>query len=195
MVVPFILMVLSLAGAGLAIWQSGPVLSDGLLLALLMVLASVILFMRAALRKPRHWIVIDGSNVMHWGENGTPALAPLHATIRDFRSVGITPVVWFDANVGYKLKDRYMGAYAMARALDLPVSQVRIAPSGTPADPLLLQEAVRLGARVVTNDRFRDWAETHPEVERPGFLLHGRMAGNGVSLDVDPRTEPARARG
>jgi hypothetical protein len=125
-------MVLSLAVACLAVWQSGPVLSDWFLLALLMVIASLFLFIRAALRKPRHWVVIDGSNVMHWGQSGTPALAPLHATIRDLHSVGVIPVVWFDANVGYKLKDRYMGPYAMARALDLPLGQVQLAPSGTP---------------------------------------------------------------
>ena len=61
--------------------------------------------------------------------------------------------------------------------LSLAPVRVTVPAKGTLADPLLLEEAVRMGARVVTNDRFRDWAEAHPAVTEPGFLVGGRVVG------------------
>jgi hypothetical protein len=39
-----------------------------------------------------------------------------------------------------------------------------------------------MGARVVTNDRFRDWAEDHPAVKSPGFLVGGTVKGGQARL-------------
>ena len=96
---------------------------------------------------------------------------------------GLAPVVWFDANAGYLIAGRYMGPAPLGRALDLPPDQVYVAPKGTPADPLILRGARMLSARVVTNDRYRDWTGTHPEVTTPGFLIRGRVEGDGVRLE------------
>jgi hypothetical protein len=41
---------------------------------------------------------------------------------------------------------------------------------------------VRLGTRVVTNDRFRDWAAAHPAVTEAGFLVGGKVTGGVVRL-------------
>ena len=41
---------------------------------------------------------------------------------------------------------------------------------------------MRLGTLVMTNDRFRDWAEDHPAVREAGFLVGGKVAGGEVRL-------------
>jgi hypothetical protein len=82
------------------------------------------------------------------------------------------------------LGDRYLGPVALARLLGLPIRHVFVAPKGTPADPLLLQRAERLRARVITNDRFRDWVDDHPQLQDPGFLIKGQMRDGALSLDA-----------
>jgi hypothetical protein len=133
------------------------------------------------LRRKRRWIVVDGSNVLHWKDE-TPMLSTVANVVEVLQSQGFTPVIWFDANVGYKVSDRYMGPRPLSRAIGVPQRQVFVAPKGIPADPLLLEGAERLRARVVTNDRFRDWAETYPKVEDAGFLIAGRVQGGEIGL-------------
>jgi hypothetical protein len=129
------------------------------------------------------WIVVDGSNVLHW-DGEVPALATVAAVVADLAGRGFVPVVWFDANVGYKVGTRYMGPGALARALGVSERQVYVAPKGTPADPLLLEDAAALGARVVSNDRFRDWTVAHPILRAPDLLVRGRVRRGAVELDL-----------
>lgn len=143
-------------------------------------------------RLKRNWIVVDGSNVLYW-ERETPALATVSHVIGALRSEGYDPVVWFDANVGYLIGDRYMGAFALSLQLGLSSEQVRVAPKGTPADPLLLKEAGALGARVVTNDRYRDWEDEFPQVREAGFLIRGFVSSEEIGLDFEHKGA-ARAR-
>jgi hypothetical protein len=77
---------------------------------------------------------------------------------------------------------RYMHDGDFARLLGLESRQVLVVPKGTQADPFLLQTAREFGARIVTNDRYRDWADRHPEVLEPGFLIRGGMRGSTVWL-------------
>jgi hypothetical protein len=100
--------------------------------------------------------------------------------------------VVFDANVGWKLVGRYLAEYELSDILGLPQDQVLVVPKGSPADPWLLTTARDFGARIVTNDRFRDWAEDHPEVATPGFLVRGGVSGDKVWLEgmPDPAAGP-----
>jgi hypothetical protein len=66
--------------------------------------------------------------------------------------------------------------------LGLEARQVLVVHKGTPADPFLLQTAREFGARIVTNDRYRDWAEAHPQVREPGFLIRGDVQAGRVRL-------------
>lgn len=206
MIVPLLLVLLSLA---LAAWGLQPGQSDLLLLALPTLIASLYLLARAALRpkakppnwivadgsgvmlwrlrlkaKPPNWIVIDGSNVMHWAD-GKPRLSSLRAVIDHLTGLGFTPGVVFDANAGYKIGDRYQHDGALGKMLGLPADRVMVVAKGTPADPVLLTAARGLGARIVSNDRFRDWAEAHPEVTEPGHLVRGGFQGGKLWLDLD----------
>jgi hypothetical protein len=130
---------------------------------------------------PEAWVLVDGSNVMHW-QDGAPALAPLTSVILRLTGLGYVPGIVFDANAGWKLQGRYLRDGELAWLLGLEKRQVLVVPKGSQADPFLLQTAREFGARIVTNDRYRDWADAHPEVLEPGFLIKGGMRDGQVWL-------------
>ena len=72
---------------------------------------------------------------------------------------------------------------SMAARLRLPENAVVVVAKGTPADPVILAAARDIGAIVVTNDQFRDWAKKFPEVREPGFLVRGGYKSGKLWLD------------
>ena len=124
-------------------------------------------------RGARPTILIDGSNVMHWKDNA-PSAVVVTRVVQALVEKGERPHLYFDANAGYKLADRFMDAAAMGRMLGLPPQTITVADSGTPADPLLLDHAARARLRIVTNDRFLDWRTQFPVADRKGTLVKGR---------------------
>lgn len=185
MVVPLLLLLLSLAGIAAALLV--PVYGDLVLLAGPSAVAAFLLWLRAAWvrrRRARDWILIDGSNVMHWKDN-TPQLDTLREVIAHLAGLGRVPAVIFDANAGYLLAGRYQDDRAMARALGLPEERVLVVPKGVVADSYLLSVARDHGAPIVTNDRYRDWARDYPEIAAPGRLLRGGYRDGALWLD-DP---------
>jgi len=188
MVVPLIL-VLGALGAVVATLTL-PGLSDLLVLSGACALASLIILAQAWRRRaiggpkrPPRYIVIDGSNVMHWKDE-TPQIDTLRAVVRHLTDLGYSPGVVFDANAGYKITGRYQHDGALGRLLGLPEDRVMVVAKGTQADPTVLTAARDLGARVVSNDRFRDWAETFPEVLDPGHVVRGGYRGGKLWLDL-----------
>jgi hypothetical protein len=184
MSVPFILFVLSLAGAAASVWVNGPDFGFAFLICAISAVAAGLLILRGLVRVKARYIVVDGSNVMHW-RNETPSMKTVQLVVGRLIEQGFVPVVWFDANVGYKIGDHYLGPYPLSRMLGVSVRQVFVAPKGTPADPLLLNAAKALSARVITNDRFRDWVDSHPQIKEAGFLVQGTVQGNAVTLESD----------
>ncbi|WP_163848063.1 NYN domain-containing protein [Pseudooceanicola aestuarii] len=149
---------------------------------LVLALPLLALALRRWRRGRRAYVVVDGSNVMHW-KTGAPDPACLREVITHLAAQNLVVTVIFDANVGYKLRGTYMDDAALARVLRLPAAHVQVAPRGTPADPMILAAARRLRARVVSDDRFRDWAEDYPEVTRPGLLWRGGFRRGRLWLD------------
>lgn len=189
MIAPSLLLLISLAGILAALTLQG--MSDLLLVAVPSFLASLILLARAypRNRKPvrkrsKKLIVIDGSNAMHWKDN-TPQIATLRDIVRHLSKLGFTPGVIFDANAGYALTGKYQHNAAMGELLDLPEDRVIVVDKGTPADPTILAAAKFLGARIVTNDRYKDWVAAHPELSDPGYLIRGGYRDGKLWLDVD----------
>ena len=129
---------------------------------------------------PDKYIVVDGSNVMHWG--GEPSVLVLARVLAALVKAGLTPIVYFDANVGYKLWGRHANDAAISRKLGLDPRLVIVAPSGVTADELLLVAAVDNGLRVVTNDRFLDWRVQFPKAGKKGFLVKGEWRQGSVML-------------
>lgn len=180
----FLFVFVLLSGLGV-VFGLMPGQADFLLLAVPCLVASLYLLLRELWRRrpaPR-WILVDGSNVLHWAD-GTPQLATLRAVVDHLTALGFAPSVVLDANAGYKIGDRYQHDAAFGRMLGLPVAQVMVVGRGTPADPALLAAARDLGARIVTNDRFRDWAGSYPEVGNPGHLVRGGYRDGKLWLDL-----------
>lgn len=183
MSVPFLLLLASVALGALAYSSDTAGLGDLLLLSLITGVAALVLLLRAALAPRKAWIVLDGSNVMHW-RGDPPSLDPVRFVVDRVRAQGLEPVIWFDANVGYKIGDRYLGPAALAKRLGCAKDRIHVAPRGTPADPLLLQHAVDPKARVVSNDRFRDWRAAFPALDRDDFLIGTRSRDRHLTLDL-----------
>ena len=189
MVAPFILLLISLTVAGYSVVGYGAILTDLVFLSAVMTLASLILLVRATAARHvmrvsgrPHWILVDGSNVMHWRDE-TPQLATVQDVLQSLTARGFSPGVIFDANVGYKVTGRYQDDRELARLLHLPEDRVLVVPKGTQADPYLLKSARDLGARVVTNDQYRDWSEEFPEIRNKGFLIGGGYRAGKLWLD------------
>jgi len=190
MFVPFLLLFISLAFTTAA--ASTPGYEDISLLGVLSVIASAILLLRSlrgTRRQRKKWIIVDGSNVMHW-KSGKPDIGTVRDVVDELRGRGYTPGVVFDANAGYLLAGRYQHDKALSRQLDLPVDRVMVVPKGTPADPYILQSARDYGGRVVSRDQFRDWADAHPEITEPGHLVNGgyRKGKLWLNLEADALT-------
>lgn len=134
-------------------------------------------------RSTKNWVVVDGSNVLYW-DGETPNFRSVESVIDILKQEGFLPVVWFDANVGYLIGDRYVGPSALADRLELPRRRVFVAPKGTPADPLLIKNAKALKASVITNDRFRDWEESFPFIRQNGFLIRGYITEDQILLEL-----------
>ncbi len=167
------LILLSAAGTIAAIVL--PAATDWLLLsAPCLIAAAIILFSERAgqIRAAQTWIIIDGSNVMHW-QDGTAQVKPLRDVIATLQERDFIPGVVFDANVGYKLEGQYLDAAALAQMLGLAPDQVMVVPKGEQADATILAAARDHAVRIVTNDRFRDWTDSFPEVSQSGTLVRG----------------------
>lgn len=172
--------------------ESLPPLALLLLLLTALGVVGIVLRIRAA-RRPRPGrparkgrpIIVDGSNVLHWRDN-TPQIDTLREAIAALRAKGYDPGVVFDANAGYLLTGRYLHHDALGRLFSLPEENVMVVPKGTQADPVILAAARDLGAPILTNDRYRDWADAHPEIRTPGHLIRGRYTGSTLILDLPP---------
>jgi hypothetical protein len=183
-----------IAASGLADW------SGLILLAGLAALAGLLRLLRAALRRPEPadrpslgLMIVDGSNVMYWKDE-TPRIETVREVVRHLADLGYTPGVVFDANAGYLLSGRYRHHRHMGRMLGIRADRVMVVPKGTPADPYILNAARRLGARIVTNDRYRDWAEDHPEIRHRRHLVRGGYRSGRLWLDLkEEKDHPASA--
>ena len=126
-------------------------------------------------RKPAQYIVVDGSNVMHWG--GEPSELVLTRVIARLKKSGLTPIVYFDANVGYKLGNRHANSQDMATRLMLAHHHVIVVPKGVVADEILLQTA-RHRQRLARRHQRQVLGLAHavPGCREKGVLGQRRMA-------------------
>jgi hypothetical protein len=110
-------------------------------------------------RKSR-FALIDGSNVAHSTEGGTARLANLLLMRDRLAAKGLEPIIVVDAALRHQIDD----AAAYEKMVD--DGELKQAPAGTDADYFILSFARELGARVVSNDRFRDRMPEFKDVSR-----------------------------
>ena len=92
---------------------------------------------------------------------------------------------------GYLLAGKYQDDAVMAKRLGLPEDRVLVVPKGTIADSYLLTVARDHDAPIVTNDRYRDWADDFPEITEPGRLIRGGYRDGALWLDEMEVPAPA----
>jgi len=102
-------------------------------------------------------VLVDGSNVAHSTEGEHPQLANIIAVREKLAEDGREPIVVVDAALRHQIDDRD----GYERLVEEGI--VRQAPAGTDADYFLLSFARELGARIVSNDRFRDRMKQFPD--------------------------------
>jgi len=122
-------------------------------------------------RPPQNAIVVDGSNVMHWG--GDPSVNVLSRILRNLEAKGHTPIIFFDASVGYILGDRYYDEAKLASLVGTPANHICVVDKGVVADVAILAFASDHDLRIVTNDRFRDWRVQFDHAAKKGTLIGG----------------------
>lgn len=104
--------------------------------------------------------IVDGSNVAHSTEGGAARLSNILVMRDKLAEKGWEPVVVVDAALRHQIDDR--AGYEQM----VDDGKVKQAPAGTDADYFILSFARELGARVVSNDRFRDRMDEFKDVSR-----------------------------
>jgi hypothetical protein len=128
-------------------------------------------FMRD-LRLDEKTVIVDGSNIYHFGRDNKLDAQPLGMIAHQLRAEGYRIVCFFDANIFYTLKEH--GAFlngqqhSIAMLEDifgLRADEIYVVPSGVQADIYVLNSLKYLPISfAVTNDRFRDYAKKYPTV-------------------------------
>jgi hypothetical protein len=119
-------------------------------------------------------IVIDGANVAYEERSagGKPKLSNLLKVRREIEERGIEAIILVDASLKYDIDDQQQ-LETLIRS-----QQVRQVPAGTDADFFIIQLADQLDARIVTNDRYKDYADRYAWIaERrvPYMIVKGEV--------------------
>jgi hypothetical protein len=119
-------------------------------------------------------VVIDGANVAYEERSagGKPKLSNLLKVRRELEERGLEAVIIIDASLKYDIDDQ-----EQLETL-IQSQQVRQVPAGTDADFFIIQFADQLDALMVTNDRYRDYAERFPwipERRLPYMIVKGEV--------------------
>jgi len=101
--------------------------------------------------------LIDASNVAHSSEGGEGRLRNIELVVEKIREDGFEPIVVADAALRHQI-DNSARYEQMIEA-----GKIHQAPAGTDADYFILSFARELGAKIVSNDRFRDRLESFPD--------------------------------
>jgi len=111
--------------------------------------------------EPQDVVVVDGSNVAYAEEGAGARLDNIRLVCARLEAEGFRPLVLADARLRHSIDDPD-GYEAM-----VDEGRIRQAPAGTDADYFILSFAREMGARIVSNDRFRDHQSAFPdEMER-----------------------------
>ncbi|WP_439102442.1 NYN domain-containing protein [Congregibacter sp.] len=117
----------------------------------------------SALFAGRHF-VLDGTNIALLHGPRHPELRYVLAIAQHLGKNGGSFTCFFDANTSYLFRDGRPEQLACFEQLisEQPWAEhFRVVPSGTQADPWILEHAKEEGADVISNDRFKDRAKAH----------------------------------
>ncbi|PCJ76311.1 MAG: hypothetical protein COA53_03420 [Rhodobacteraceae bacterium] len=128
-------------------------------------------FMRD-LRLDAKTVIIDGSNIYHFGHENELDAQPLGGIAYQLRIEGYRVVCFFDANIFYTLSEH--GAFPSSQKHSVALledifglrrDEIYVVPSRVQADKYVLDSLKHLPISfAVTNDQFRDYAKKYPTV-------------------------------
>ena len=124
--------------------------------------------------RAKELIVIDGANVAYEEKSagGKPKLANLLKVKLEMEERGFDTVIIVDASLKYDIDDQTQ----MAALIDS--QHIRQVPAGTDADFFILDIADQHGARIVTNDQYRDYRDRYPWIQDrrlPYMIVKGEV--------------------
>ena len=119
-------------------------------------------------------VVIDGANVAYEERSagGKPKFSNLLKVRRELEEKGFEAVILVDASLKYDIDDQEQ----LEKLIQS--QQVRQVPAGTDADYFIIQFADQLDALIVTNDRYKDYAQQYPwipERRLPYMIVKGEV--------------------
>jgi hypothetical protein len=122
----------------------------------------------------REVVIIDGANVAYEEKSagGKPKLSNLLKVRGELEGRGLEAVIIVDASLKYDIDDQSQ-LETMIRS-----QQVRQVPAGTDADYFIIQFADQFNARVVTNDRYKDYLDQYPWItdrRLPYMIVEGEV--------------------
>jgi hypothetical protein len=122
----------------------------------------------------REVVIIDGANVAYEERSagGKPKLSNLLRVRGELEGRGFEAVILVDASLKYDIDDQ-----SQLETL-IHSQQVRQVPAGTDADYFIIQLAEQFNARVVTNDRYKDYLEQYPWINDrrlPYMIVKGEV--------------------
>lgn len=126
-------------------------------------------------RSKKRVIVVDGNNVAYsLSPQGKPKAQNLSLAYHSLTSAGYDPVFVISAALIHQIDNPIvLNAFLLS-------SKVDEAPRGTNDDIRIMQLAKKLGADIVSNDRFLDWIDRYPWVTSK--LRRYRMTPSGLIL-------------
>ena len=135
--------------------------------------------------------LLDGSNILHWGNGGRGvSLRPVLAIAEELKRRGETYQVYFDASARHLLKSAAGELEQYEKLLADDPDHFQQVPAGTRADDFLLLIASQdSSARIMTQDRFKDYADRYPQVVRadrllPGMVVRDQIYFPGIDLKI-----------
>jgi hypothetical protein len=119
-------------------------------------------------------VIIDGANVAYEERSagGKPKLSNLLRVRGELEARGFEAVILVDASLKYDIDDQSQ-LETLIRS-----QQVRQVPAGTDADYFIIQFADQFNARVVTNDRYKDYLDQYPWItdrRLPYMIVEGEV--------------------
>lgn len=132
--------------------------------------------------------LFDGNNIFHFGlDNGIGATA-LWALANSLRSEGYRIVCFFDANIFFTLRENdelqnQQGRFSvnmLKEIFGLQPNEIYVVPSGQQADVYIIETLSLLPVSfAVTNDRFRDYEDTHAVLRKDNQWRKGVVVKGG----------------
>ncbi len=131
-------------------------------------------------------VIIDGSNIYHFGQNHGFGTRPLALVVQHLRAESYRVVCFFDANIFYRLEEHgiipkgqpHLPA-VLGTVFGLRRDEIYVVPSGVDADEYILMTLNHLPhSFALTNDRYRDYAKRFGRVMKGDLWRKGLVLSN-----------------